>query len=59
MADIAGIIWRGPNGEREHLIRVREITTDEDRKHRNRQFRGYCPALEKSVRVYFADFLHG
>lgn len=47
MAEIVGAIWPGTNGQREHIVRLMDITTDEDAKHKQFRYRGYSPTERK------------
>lgn len=53
--ELAGLIFTDRFGQRDFITRVIEMTTDEDRKFKDRRYEGYCPRLKRKVRVFLRD----
>ena len=59
MAEVVGVIWRSPRGEREHIVRVKEITTAEDAKFQQIRFEGYSPQDKRKTQLLMGGNFNG
>lgn len=54
-APIVGLIFTKPDGERDHVLNVEDVTTGEDLYYDQVRYRGFCPDLKQDVHVILSS----